>query len=86
MIVATLSPPSPVVTEEAAICRAKTGRRDAVSLARLPRAGELTAIWVPERTDSLLSASPNIQFFGDIGEFLSLRMRDIIKNTWLMLR
>lgn len=27
----------------------KTNRRDAVSLARLHRAGELTAVWVPDR-------------------------------------
>lgn len=27
--------------------RVKTNRRDAVSLARLLRAGELTAVWVP---------------------------------------
>jgi transposase len=30
--------------------RVKTNRRDAVSLARLLRAGELTAVWVPERS------------------------------------
>ncbi|MBW9092050.1 transposase, partial [Rhizobium wenxiniae] len=29
--------------------RVKTNRRDAVSLARLHRAGELTAGWVPDR-------------------------------------
>ena len=29
--------------------RVKTDRRDAVSLARLHRAGELTAVWVPGR-------------------------------------
>lgn len=29
--------------------RVKTNRRDAVSLARLHRAGELTAVWVPDR-------------------------------------
>src|SRR6201997_797492 len=29
--------------------RVKTDRRDAVSLARLHRAGELTAVWVPDR-------------------------------------
>ncbi len=28
--------------------RVKTNRRDAVSLARLHRAGELTAVWVPD--------------------------------------
>ena len=28
--------------------RVKTNRRDAVSLARLLRAGELTAVWVPD--------------------------------------
>jgi transposase len=28
--------------------RVKTNRRDAVSLAKLHRAGELTAVWVPE--------------------------------------
>jgi transposase len=28
--------------------RIKTNRRDAVSLARLHRAGELTAVWVPD--------------------------------------
>jgi transposase len=28
--------------------RVKTNRRDAVSLARLSRAGELTAVWVPD--------------------------------------
>jgi transposase len=28
--------------------RVKTDRRDAVSLARLHRAGELTAVWVPD--------------------------------------
>ena len=26
----------------------KTNRRDAISLARLSRAGELTAVWVPD--------------------------------------
>ena len=30
--------------------RIKTNRRDAVSLARLLRAGELTAVWVPDAT------------------------------------
>jgi transposase len=30
--------------------RVKTNRRDAVSLARLHRAGELTAVWVPDTT------------------------------------
>ena len=30
--------------------KVKTNRRDAVSLARLLRAGELTAVWVPERS------------------------------------
>ncbi len=30
--------------------RVKTNRRDAVSLARLHRAGELTAVWVPDET------------------------------------
>ncbi|MGO7778313.1 IS110 family transposase, partial [Rhizobium johnstonii] len=29
--------------------RVKTNRRDAVSLARLHRAGELTPVWVPDR-------------------------------------
>jgi hypothetical protein len=28
--------------------RVKTNRRDAVSLAKLLRAGELTAVWVPD--------------------------------------
>lgn len=39
---------------------------------------------VPEKTDSLLSTSPNIRSFGDIGEFLSLRMGDIIQNISLV--
>jgi transposase len=30
--------------------RVKTDRRDAVSLARLHRAGELTSVWVPDET------------------------------------
>jgi transposase len=30
--------------------RVKTNRRDAVTLARLLRAGELTAVWVPDAT------------------------------------
>jgi transposase len=30
--------------------RVKTNRRDALALARLPRAGELTAVWVPDPT------------------------------------
>jgi len=30
--------------------RVKTNRRDAVSLARLLRAGELTAVWVPDES------------------------------------
>jgi transposase len=30
--------------------RVKTNRRDAVSLARLHRAGELTSLWVPDET------------------------------------
>ena len=30
--------------------RAKNNRRDAVTLARLHRAGELTGVWVPEAT------------------------------------
>lgn len=30
--------------------RVKTNRRDALSLARLLRAGELTAVWVPDET------------------------------------
>jgi transposase len=30
--------------------RVKTNRRDAVNLARLDRAGELTAVWEPEET------------------------------------
>ena len=29
--------------------RVKTNRRDAVSLVKLSRAGELTAVWVPDR-------------------------------------
>ena len=29
--------------------RVKTNRRDALSLAKLLRAGELTAVWVPDR-------------------------------------
>jgi hypothetical protein len=30
--------------------RIKTNRRDALTLARLPRAGELTAVWIPDPT------------------------------------
>ena len=30
--------------------RVKNNRRDAVTLARLPRAGELTSVWVPDPT------------------------------------
>jgi transposase len=32
--------------------RVRTDRRDAVKLARLHRAGELTAVWVPGRLDA----------------------------------
>src|SRR3974377_2073046 len=39
--------------------RVKTNRRDAVSLARLLRAGELTAVWVPdERHEAMRDLSP----------------------------
>jgi transposase len=31
--------------------KVKTNRRDAQTLARLLRAGELTAVWVPDETD-----------------------------------
>ncbi len=34
--------------------RVKTNRRDAVSLARLLRAGELTGIWVPDAVRDLV--------------------------------
>ena len=34
--------------------RVKTGRRDALSLARLHRAGELTAVWVPDGVQEAL--------------------------------
>ncbi|MBP1750782.1 MAG: family transposase [Deltaproteobacteria bacterium] len=34
--------------------RVKTDRRDAVSLARLMRAGELTSIWVPDREQAAM--------------------------------
>lgn len=35
--------------------RVKTNRRDAESLARLLRAGELTAVWVPDPTHEAIS-------------------------------
>src|SRR5207244_7206843 len=38
----------PVADPEASGRRVKTDRRDAASLARLHRAGELTAVWVPD--------------------------------------
>ena len=34
--------------------RVKTDRRDALSLARLHRAGELTAVWVPDGAQEAL--------------------------------
>ena len=37
--------------------RVKTNRRDAISLARLHRAGELTAVWVPDRGMRLTAIS-----------------------------
>ena len=38
--------------------RVKTNRRDALSLAKLLRAGELTAVWVPdERHEAMLAIS-----------------------------
>ena len=40
--------------------RVKTNRRDAVSLARLLRAGELTAVWVPdERHEAMRDLAPS---------------------------
>ncbi len=35
-------------------CRVKTNRRDARTLARLDRAGELTAVWVPDQTQEAI--------------------------------
>jgi len=41
--------------------RVKTNRRDAVGLAKLSRAGELTAVWVPdERHEAMRDLSPSI--------------------------
>jgi transposase len=41
--------------------RVKTNRRDAVSLAKLLRAGELTAVWVPhERHEAMRDLSPPV--------------------------
>jgi len=38
--------------------RVKTNRRDAMTLARLHRAGELTGIWVPEGLSDILCLRP----------------------------
>jgi transposase len=36
--------------------RIKTDRRDAINLAKLHRAGELTAVWVPVPAENLIRA------------------------------
>ena len=41
---------SPAHTPRRAGDRVKTDRRDAIMLARLSRAGELTTVWVPDET------------------------------------
>jgi transposase len=39
--------------------RVKTNRRDAVSLVKLLRAGELTAVWVPDERHEAMRPSPD---------------------------
>jgi transposase len=55
--------------------RVKTNRRDAVSLARLHRAGELTAVWVPDaaheamRGIAFMTAVTFVVEIGDVRRF-----------------
>src|SRR4051812_26691343 len=59
--------------------RVKTNRRDAVTLARLHRAGELTAVWVPDPTHeamrgvAFLSAVVLVAEVGDFRRFATPR-------------
>src|SRR5207253_419902 len=59
--------------------RVKTDRRDAASLAKLHRAGELTAVWVPDsrheamRGMALVNAATLIAELGDLSRFANPR-------------
>src|SRR3974377_882569 len=46
--------------------RVKTNRRDAVSLVKLLRAGDLTAVWVPHRRQEAMRAPPRARETGVI--------------------
>jgi transposase len=48
---------APSLIPKKAVDRVNTDRRDAVSLARLLRAGELTSIWVPDREQKAMKGS-----------------------------
>ena len=48
--------------------RVKTNRRDAVSLAKLLRAGELTAVWVPDERHEATLARPSSSEEGSPGQ------------------
>ena len=45
---------APSLIPRKAGCRVKTNRRDARSLARLDRSGELTAVWVPDESQEAI--------------------------------
>ena len=63
----------------------KTNRRDAVSLAKLSRAGELTAVWVPdERHEALSRARQAVKkdLQGKRQQILSLMLIYPGKTTW----
>jgi transposase len=47
--------------------RIKTDRRDAIHLARLHRAGELTAVWVPDQTHEAIRDLNRAGFAGGSG-------------------
>ena len=46
--------------------RVKTNRRDALSLARLLRAAELTAVWVPDETHEAAQTAEALQAIADL--------------------
>jgi hypothetical protein len=56
----------------------KTNRRDALTLARLHRAGELTAVWVPDPTHEAMRDRD--QLLGLAGQ------RAVPKTAWLNCR
>jgi transposase len=64
--------------------RVKTNRRDAVSLAKLLRAGELTAVWVPDGSRARQAVTKDLQGKRQQISSLMLRLGRIYpgKTTW----